>query len=284
MHLASYRRPDGTASFGLLEGTRLLDLRTQWKDRHADLASLLADPAGLAAARALLGQPGPLALGEVTLLPPIPRPGKILCVGLNYLDHRVETGRPPTEQPVLFVRFPDSLVGHGAALRHPGVSQEYDYEGELAVIIGRPAHRVTEARALDFVAGYACFNDGSVRDWQRHTNQFTPGKNFLESGAFGPTLVTADEVGDPTQLSITTRLGGQVLQHDRTASMLFPIPRLIAYISTFTRLEPGDVIATGTPGGVGFKRTPPVFMKPGDLVEVDIPGVGLLANRVAAAT
>jgi 2-keto-4-pentenoate hydratase/2-oxohepta-3-ene-1,7-dioic acid hydratase in catechol pathway len=280
MRLLSFLTPDGTASFGLLTGQRVLDLRAALGGRFSSLRALLADPGGLDAARALSGRGGPLALEQLRLLPPIPRPGKILCVGLNYLEHRNETGRPPTEEPVIFVRFPDSLVGHGAPLRHPGLSAEYDYEGELAVVIGRPAHRVSQAEALAHVAGYACFNDGSVRDWQRHTSQFTPGKNFLQSGAFGPALVTADEVGDPTALTLTTRLDGQVMQQASTGQMLFPIPRLIAYLSAFTRLEPGDVIATGTPGGVGFKRSPPVFMKPGSFVEVDVSGVGVLANRV----
>lgn len=277
MRLVSYLTSAGAASFGLLEGQTVHDL----SGRAPTLQALLANPEGLAAARALAGRPGPLALAGLTLLPPIPAPSKILCVGLNYLEHRNETGRPPTEQPVIFVRFASSVVGHGAPLRSPGLSPEYDYEGELAVIIGRPAFRVSQAEALAHVAGYACFNDGSVRDWQRHTHQFTPGKNFLESGAFGPALVTADEVGDPTTLSLATRLNGQVVQQASTGQMLFPIPRLIEYCSAFTRLEPGDVIATGTPGGVGFKRTPPLFMKPGDLVEVEISRVGLLANRVA---
>jgi 2-keto-4-pentenoate hydratase/2-oxohepta-3-ene-1,7-dioic acid hydratase in catechol pathway len=279
MHLASVVRPDGTPSFGLLEGPSLFDLGG---GRWRDLAALLADPAGLDAARALRPTLAPTPLATLTLLPPIPRPGKILCVGLNYLEHRNETGRAPTEHPVIFVRFPDSLVAHGAPLRHPGVSQEYDYEGELAVVIGRAAHQVPEARALEHVAGYACFNDGSVRDWQRHTHQFTPGKNFLRSGAFGPALVTADEVGDPTTLTLTTRVSGEVLQQASTAELLFPIPRLIAYLSAFTRLEPGDVIATGTPGGVGAKRVPPRFLAPGDVVEVEISRVGRLSNPVHA--
>jgi 2-keto-4-pentenoate hydratase/2-oxohepta-3-ene-1,7-dioic acid hydratase in catechol pathway len=281
MHLASYLRPDGSPSFGVLEGTSLFDLADAAGRRWPDLAALLADSEGLPTARARRGQVAALPLELVTLLPPNPRPGKILCVGLNYLEHRNETGRAPTEHPVIFTRFPDSLVAHGAPLRHPGVSQEYDYEGELAVVIGRPAHRVAEAQALDFVAGYACFNDGSVRDWQRHTHQFTPGKNFLQSGAFGPALVTADEVGDPTALTLTTRLDGELLQQAGTGEMLFSIPRLIAYLSTFTRLEPGDVIATGTPGGVGAKRTPPRFLRPGMVVEVAISRVGTLTNRVA---
>ena len=217
------------------------------------------------------------------MLPPLPDAGKILCVGLNYDEHRVETGRPKTEHPTLFTRFPDSLVGHQRSIRRPRSSQQLDFEGELAVVIGRKARHLSERDGLSVVAGYSCFNDGSVRDWQRHTHQYTPGKNFVASGAMGPFLVSADELLDPTTLTIETRLNGQRVQHGHTSDMLFSIGRLLAYITEFTELNPGDIVATGTPGGVGFKRTPPLFMKHGDVVEVEISGLGTLRNPVEDA-
>src|SRR5690606_31806980 len=184
--------------------------------------------------------------------PVIPNSGtKFLCVGINYLPHIAEMGRERPAHPVIFVRFASSLVGHLEPLVRPPESIQLDYEGELAVVIGRTARRVPRERALEHVAGYACFNDGSVRDFQRHGPQWTAGKNFVASGAFGPWLVTADERPDPAELSLTTRLNGEVVQHESVAELCFDVPALIEYCSTFTRLEPGDVIATGTPGGVG---------------------------------
>jgi 2-keto-4-pentenoate hydratase/2-oxohepta-3-ene-1,7-dioic acid hydratase in catechol pathway len=224
-----------------------------------------------------------LSLDQIQLLPPIPDTGRIFCVGLNYADHQQETGRRPTEQPVIFVRFAQSVVGHGDALSAPPESETYDFEGELAVVIGKPGRRIPEAAALSHVAGYACFMDGTIRAWQMHTNQYTPGKNFDRSGGFGPWLVTPDEVGDPQAgLRLQTRLNGQVVQQTNTNLMLFPVPVVIAYLSAFTALEPGDVIATGTPAGVGFKRTPPLYMRSGDRIEVEIERLGLLANPVQA--
>jgi len=273
MKFATYRIGTRTA-WGVVEDGGVSDLTARW----ADLRSALPfDSAAIAEA----GRNAPVhRLADVTLAPVIPDPGKILCVGHNYESHRVETGRDKTEHPSIFTRFADSLIAHEAPLIRPRVSTMLDYEGELLVVIGRDCYDVGEADALSYVAGYSCFNDASVRDWQRHTKQFTPGKNFPGTGAFGPYLVTPDEVGDPALLSVTTRLNGEVMQSQPTAEMLFPIPTVIAYISAFTRLSPGDIIATGTPGGVGGMRTPPVWMKAGDRVEIDIPGVGLLANTV----
>ncbi len=192
-------------------------------------------------------------------------------------------GREMPAHPWLFVRFAASQTGHGQALLRPPESPQFDYEGELAVIIGKPAHRVSAAAAMGYVAGYSCFNDGSVRDFQRHSSQFTAGKNFLRSGSLGPWLVTADEIPDPSTLSLQTRLNGQVMQAAGIDDLLFSVPALIEYITTFTRLEPGDVIATGTPGGVGVARQPPVFMTAGDVVEVEISGIGVLRNPVIDA-
>jgi len=204
---------------------------------------------------------------------------KILCVGVNYRPHIEEMGRDIPEYPVVFVRFGSSLVGDGEPIIRPQVSEQFDFEGELAVIIGKPARHVSREDAFDYIAGYCCFLDGSVRDWQRHTGQFTAGKNFERSGAIGP-MVAAEDVGDPTALELTTRVNGEVMQEGRVSDLVFDIPALIEYCSTFTQLQPGDVIATGTPGGVGAARRPPVWLKDGDLVEVGISGLGVLSNPV----
>ncbi|HSG97502.1 MAG TPA: fumarylacetoacetate hydrolase family protein [Woeseiaceae bacterium] len=208
---------------------------------------------------------------------------RILCVGVNYRPHIEEMGREVPEYPVVFVRFPSSLVGDGEAIVRPAVSGKFDFEGELGVVIGKEAHRVSRARALDYVAGYCCFMDGSVRDWQRHTTQFTPGKNFDRSGAIG-SITSADAIPDPSTLELTTRVNGQVMQSASVSELVFDVPYLIEYCSTFMTLRPGDVIATGTPGGVGAARTPPVWLKAGDIVEVEISGIGTLTNPVCDET
>jgi len=222
-----------------------------------------------------------VALDAVAMLPVIPDPAKIMCIGLNYEEHRKETQRERTEQPTVFLRVSASQTGHAQPLLCPRESTHLDYEGEIAVIIGKPGRRIAEADAWQHIAGYSCYNDGSVRDWQRHTSQFTPGKNFAATGAFGPWMVTTEEIEPGATLSLTTRLNGQVMQQATTAMMIFPIPRLIAYCSTFVPLEPGDVIVTGTPGGVGARRNPPLFMKPGDVVEVEVDRIGCLRNTIA---
>lgn len=222
------------------------------------------------------------SVDEIEFLPPIPEPPKILLVGLNYAMHIQETGRSDSEYPVLFTRFANTQVGHNQPMVKPRLSDQLDYEGELALIIGERGRHIEEADALSYVAGYSCYNDGSVRDWQRHTHQFTPGKNFPATGGFGPWIVTTDEVPDPTKLTLVTRLNGEEMQRATTDQLIFTLPYIIRYASTFTELEPGDVIVTGTPGGVGSRRNPPVFMKPGDVVEVDISGVGVLRNPIAA--
>lgn len=204
---------------------------------------------------------------------------RILCVGVNFRPHIEEMGREVPAYPVVFTRFASSLVGNGEALVRPGVSEQFDFEGELAVVIGRTAHRVPRERGLEVVGGYCCFMDGSVRDWQRHTTQFTPGKNFDRSGAIG-VMVPAADIPDPASLTLTTRVNGEVMQQGEIRDLVFDIPFLIEYCSSFMALRPGDVIATGTPGGVGAARKPPAWLKDGDVVEVDIPGVGLLTNPV----
>lgn len=204
---------------------------------------------------------------------------KILCVGVNYRPHIEEMGREVPEYPVVFIRFPGSLVGDGEAIVRPRVSEQFDFEGELAIVIGKRARHVSRADAYDHIAGYCCFMDGSVRDWQRHTSQFTAGKNFDRSGAIGPTVPAAD-IPDPAALRLTTRVNGKVMQEGRVADLVFNIPALVEYCSTFTELRPGDIIATGTPGGVGAARKPPVWLRDGDSVEVEIPGLGVLTNPV----
>lgn len=229
------------------------------------------------------GSPGgaePVALDAVELLPVIPDPTKVICVGVNYRSHREETNRPVVEHPTIFTRFADTQIAHGVPVRVPEGTEKFDYEGELALVIGRGGRHIPEADALGFVAGYSCYNDLTARDWQRHGGQWTPGKNFPGTGAFGPWLVTSDEVGDVRQLHLETRVNGDVRQSASVSDMLFPIPVLISYISSFTPLSPGDVIVTGTPGGVGLFRDPPEFLAPGDVVEVEISGIGILRNVI----
>lgn len=274
MRYASFRRPDGGATYGRLDGERLVDLG-EAPGAPADLKAAIA--AGL-----LGGLAGATTYGvdEVALLPPIPNPGKILCVGLNYETHRQETGRAEASHPAIFTRWADTLVAHGEPIVRPRVSADLDYEGELAVIIGKGGRAIAETDALGHVAGFSCFNDASVRDWQKHNIQFTPGKNFPGTGALGPMLVTPDEIGDLGAQRVVTRLNGEIVQDQPISDMIWGVAAIIAYLSAFTLLAPGDLIATGTPGGVGAKRNPPLWMKPGDLVEVTIGQVGTLSNRI----
>jgi len=209
-------------------------------------------------------------------------PAKILCAGLNYKAHQEETGRGAGDAyPTIFVRFAAAQVAHGEAMWRPRESDRLDFEGEIALVIGKPGRRIAREDWLDHVAGFAPYNDGSVRDWQRHTTQFTPGKNFARTGGFGPWMMTPDEVGDPDALEITTRLNGEVMQNAKARDLIFGFGELVAYCSAFTELEAGDVIVTGTPGGVGGARKPPVWMKAGDTIEIDVKPVGTLVNPVA---
>ena len=275
MRYVSFRRASGDASFGRIEGDGMIvDLGGA---RGGSLADALR--AGDLAQRA---DGDRVALSGVVLLPLIPDPGKIICVGLNYATHVAETGREQKEHPAIFTRWADTLVADGQPLVCPTASTNFDYEGELALVIGKGGRAIPAERALDHVAGYSIFNDASVRDWQKHNIQFTPGKNFPATGAFGPALVTPDEVADLGAQRVVTRLNGQVVQDQPVSDLIWGIPEIIAYVSIFTPLSPGDVIATGTPGGVGAKRRPPLWMKPGDLVEVEIGELGTLSNRIIA--
>jgi 2-keto-4-pentenoate hydratase/2-oxohepta-3-ene-1,7-dioic acid hydratase in catechol pathway len=280
MKLVSFEK-DGRPSFGLVHGDGVVDAGKRLASKYRGLRDALIAGA-LPELRRLEREKPDHALADVALLPPIAdAAAKLLCIGINYVPHMKEMGRERPEFPVVFVRFADSVVGHGRALERPRASKSFDYEGELAVIIGKRARHVSRARAFEYVAGYSCFNDGSIRDYQRHSQQFTPGKNFHASGSFGPWLVTADEQPDPKKLRLQTRLNGAVVQDESVGELCFDIPQLIEYCSTWAQLEPGDVIVTGTPGGVGAGRTPPLWMKAGDTVEVDITGVGVLSNPVA---
>ena len=268
----------GQASWGLATDTGVVSLRSaDFPTLRAALAAGMLDKLGHAAQ----GQADTHSLAQIQYLPVITDPGKIICIGHNYEEHRVETERDKTENPTVFLRVAESQTGHQQPLLLPPESDHFDYEGEIAVVIGQGGRRIAQAHAWEHVAGYSAYNDGSVRDWQRHTTQFTPGKNFVGTGAFGPVLVTRGEIADGQELQLTTRLNGQVMQQATTAMMIFSIPRLIEYVSIFTPLAPGDVIVSGTPGGVGARRKPPVWMKEGDLVEIEVSGIGVLSNRVA---
>lgn len=269
---------DGRASYGIVRDGAVFEVTTAWRERYPDLRSVLA-AAELPALEANC-QADAMAPGELVFLPLVPNPDKILCVGVNYRPHVEEMGREVPSRPVVFVRFAGSMVGHEQPLIRPRASEQYDFEGELAVVIGRPARHVARSDAAEYIAGYTCLMDGSVRDWQRHTPQFTPGKNFQQSGALGPVLTTRDEVPDPAQLRLETRVNGVLMQEGCVGDLIFDVPCLIEYCSTFAELLPGDVIATGTPGGVGAARRPPVWLRDGDRVEVDIDGIGCLANPV----
>ena len=221
---------------------------------------------------------------QITMLPPV-EAGKILCAGVNFPTHREETGQAPEKPayPVIFSRWMDSLVGHDVDIRRPAETEKFDYEGELAVVIGTRAFHVREDEALDHVFGWSVLNDGSVRDWQRHSPQWIPGKNFYQSGSMGPEIVTTDEIANIGKSRLQTRVNGEVRQNALIEDMVFSVAELIAYCSTFTPLEPGDVIAAGTPGGVGLFFDPPRLLSHGDVVDVEIDGIGTLSNRVRQA-
>ena len=281
MKLASYRA-GGLTGYGIVTGQGVVDLTRRLGTKYPNLRALLAAGALPEAQQASAGAAPDYQITDVHLLPVIPNPDKIICVGLNYEEHRVESGRDKTDNPVLFVRFPNSQIGANQPMLRPRESTHFDYEAEIAVIIGKGGRRISEQDSWSHIAGYSCYNDGSIRDWQRHTSQFTAGKNFPGTGAFGPWMVTADEIPPDTVMTLTGRLNGLEVQRATSEQMIFKIPALIRYISTFTELLAGDVIVSGTPGGVGAKRTPPLWMKPGDTVEIEIDKVGVLRNTIAA--
>jgi len=270
MRFISYTHNE-IAAWGFVDGDQVIDQTAYAADMKSALGKGLPTTP-VEGAR--------LPTADVTLLPVVPNPDKVLCVGHNYEAHRVETGRDMTKFPSIFTRFADTLIGANDPIIQPLESTNLDFEAELAVVIGKGGRRISEKDAMGHVAGLACFNDASLRDFQWHSRQFTPGKNFPGTGAFGPELVTPDEIDDMDAVRVQSILNGQVMQSATLDHMLFPIPVIVAYISQFTELRPGDVIATGTPGGVGAKRTPPVWLKNGDEIVVEVTGVGRLTSIV----
>ena len=279
MKLVSYRDKTGD-SFGVAIDNGIIDVGRSGKIGAASLRAALARNALEDIRDFASGRSADAAIDEVTLLPPVADPQKIICVGLNYAAHAAEGGREPPKYPSLFPRYANTLVGHGQPMIRPKASETFDFEGELAFIVGKAGRHIAQDRAYDHVAGYSCFNDGSIREWQRHTSQFLPGKNFVGTGGFGPWLITTDEAPEPAAMTLTTRLNGEVMQQSGVDDLIFDVPAMVAYISTFTELAPGDVVVTGTPSGVGAYRKPPVWMKAGDTVEVEISGVGVLRNPI----
>ena len=277
MRLLSYRN-NGTTRYGAVVDGGVVDLLSRVGDRWPTLRTAIAANALPALAAIVAAARHDHRLEDVAFAPTIPDPDKILCVGLNYRSHASEVGRELPPHPSVFSRLHNTLLPHGGDIVRPRVSTNLDFEGELAIIIGRRCRHVRAEEALSVVAGYTCFNDASVRDFQKHS--VTAGKNFPSTGALGPWMVTADEIADPQALRLTTRLNGKPVQDDTTDHMIYPVATIIAYLSTFTTLEAGDVIATGTPAGVGLGRDPPLWMKAGDTIEVDIAGIGTLRNRV----
>lgn len=277
MRLVSFRHANAQ-KFGMIVDGGIVDLSTRLSARWPSLRAAIAGQALAELGAAAKGAAADFKLGEVELLPVIPEPGKILCVGLNYSTHVGEMGRQLPTVPSVFSRFTNTLVAHGGNIVRPRASIDFDFEGELAVVIGARCRHVSRASALSVIAGYTCFLDGSVRDFQKHS--VTAGKNFPATGPLGPWMVTADVIADPQRLELTTRLNGAIVQHDTTDHMIFDVATIIEYLSTVTWLEPGDIIATGTPDGVGAGRKPPLWMKGGDKVEVEISGIGTLGVNV----
>ena len=276
----------GKPCIAVMRGKDLIDLSAAGPALPGDIVTILAGGRDMLGTieRTIAAAPvsAMLDIDSVTFLPPVPRPGKIICVGLNYADHSAESGFKQPDYPTLFARFSSSLIGHKAPIIRPNLSDQLDYEGEVATVIGRTGRHIPKSKALDHVAAYSVFNEASVRDYQFKAPQWTVGKNFDDTGAFGPFVVTADELPPGASgLKIETRLNGETVQSSNTSHMVFDVASLIAIISEAITLEAGDVIVTGTPAGVGVARKPPLFMKPGDTCEVEVEGIGLLVNSIA---
>ena len=279
MKLTSFIR-DKTSGYGVVTEDGIIDLSSSIEGA-SDIKSLLETNSMARAADYASGRSADFPVDEITFLPLIPTATKVICVAVNYLAHAREAGRTIGDYPVLFHRHAQTQVGHQQPLRVPKASEQLDFEGEIAVVIGKGGAHIQPEDALDHVAGYACYNEGSVRDWQFHVHQYSMGKNFNATGGFGPWLVTTDDIPDPDALTVTTRLNGEQMQFGEFNDVAFNIPTLISYVSRALPWCAGDVIVTGTPGGVGFKRTPPIFLTEGDVVEVEVNLVGTLVNPVA---
>ena len=277
MRLVSFRHA-GANKIGAAVDGGIVDLSARSGNRWASLRAVLAAKALGELAVATKGAVADFKMDEVVLLPVVPDPDKILCIGLNYASHVGEVGRQLPTVPSVFSRLHNTLVAHGGDIVRPRASIDFDFEGELAIVIGTRCRHVSRASALSVVSGYTCFLDGSVRDFQKHS--VTAGKNFPATGPLGPWMVTTDEIPDPQRLKLETRLNGKTVQHDTTDHMIFDVATIIEYLSTVTWLEPGDIIATGTPDGVGAGRKPPLWMRDGDKVEVEISGIGTLDVNV----
>ena len=280
MRLVSFITSDHAQGYGHVSEAGLHKASPALLADYSDLRSLIA---GNALARLAAEAEAPVPLSSVTLVSPLPNPDKILCIGLNYAAHIKETGREKPKYPSIFTRYPSSVRGHEEPLLKPDISDEFDYEGELAVVIGKPGRHIRAADAAEHIFGYTCFNDGTIRDFQRHTTQFWPGKSFDDTGAMGPWIVTRDALPNPEEQHLRTLLNGQEVQSTPVSDLAFSIGEIIEYVSKVTKLLPGDVIATGTPGGVGRFRQPPLYMFEGDRIEVEITGIGTLANPIANA-
>ncbi len=277
MKLASYF-VDGAEAYGIVKDDGVFTMNNRFGGHAASLREALAAGMLPQIADAAANASPDLKLSEIKFLPVITRPERIACAGINYRSHATETGREIPKQPSMFLRLTDTLVGHEGEMIRPTVSKEFDFEGELAVVIGRGGRHIPQDRALEHVAGYTCFVDGSVRDYQKFS--VTSGKNFPGTGPLGPWMVTTDEIPDPTKLTLMTRLNGQEVQRSGTDLLIYSIPHIVAFCSDFTTLAPGDVIATGTPEGVGHRRDPQVWMQAGDVLEVEITGIGVLRTRI----
>lgn len=285
MKLASFTY-QGRESWGAVQGDKIVDLGRHFGGKYPALADFIASADFAGRDRVVQGLSADIPVSAVSFLPVIPRPEKIVCLVRNYMDHHQEVlaagmHRELSEFPPIFLRVWRSQVGHGQPIIRPKVSEQLDWEGEMALIIGKGGRHIAPADAYGHIAGYACYNDASIREWQFHAKQIAAGKNFVGTGAFGPWMVTADEIPDPENLKLELRLNGKTEQSSNTSNLIFKIPTIINYCSTIFDLVPGDVIVTGTPAGVGWSRKPPHFMKHGDVVEVEIEKIGILRNPVA---
>ena len=281
MRFLSFRHA-GKESFGVVVGSGIVDLGALHPMSGGLRGALETGRLQVMAAEAAAAEPD-FALGDVEFLPTIPNPGKIICIGVNYANRNEEykDGSAPPEYPSVFMRTPESLAGHQQRILRPPESNQLDYEGEIVLVIGKEGRRIPRANAAEYIAGMTLMNEGSVRDWLRHGKfNVTQGKNFEHSGSLGPWMVTSDETDPMSELRVITRVNGEVRQDDTTASLIFPFDYLVSYLSTFFRLKPGDIIATGTPNGAGARFNPPKYLKHGDVIEVEVPGIGVLHNHV----